>query len=63
METIRDKMIHHGASFDFSDSICYLRVNASFPYQQEMQETLAKLRNFVLLEQTKRSTKLGDIRK
>lgn len=60
METVRDKMIHHGASVDFSDSICYLRINASFPYQQEMQAALAKLRTFVQIEQIKHSTKLRD---
>lgn len=59
METIRDKMIHHGASVDFSGSVCYLRVNASFPYQQEMRVTLEKLRTFIHIEQTKRSAKLG----
>jgi len=36
IDTLRDKLIHHGASVKFIDGICSLRLNASFRYKTEL---------------------------
>jgi len=36
METLRDKLIRHGASIEFIDRICSLRLNASYRYKTEV---------------------------
>ena len=36
METLRNKLIHHGASVEFIDKICSLRLNASYRYKTEV---------------------------
>lgn len=50
METLRDKLIHHGASVQFVSRICSLRLNASFHYQSELDEVLANLRYEVYIQ-------------
>lgn len=37
METLRDKLIRHGASIEFIDRICSLRLNASYRYKTEVE--------------------------
>jgi hypothetical protein len=37
METLRDKLVRHGASIEFIDRICSLRLNASFRYKTEVE--------------------------
>jgi len=37
METLRDKLIRHGASIEFIDHICSLRLNASYRYKTEVE--------------------------
>ena len=37
METLRDKLIRHGASIEFIDQICSLRLNASYRYKTEIE--------------------------
>lgn len=36
MQTVRSKLIHHGASVKFVGKICTLRLNASFRYKTEV---------------------------
>jgi len=51
METLRDKLIHHGASIHFVDAICSVRLNASFRYQSEVSGILEHLRREVKIQQ------------
>jgi hypothetical protein len=36
METLRSKLIHHGASLSFKNRICTLRLNYSYRYKTEV---------------------------
>jgi len=36
METLRSKLIHHGASLSFKNRICTLRLNSSYRYKTEV---------------------------
>ena len=36
MGTLRDKLIHHGASVRFIAGVCNLRLNATFRYKTEV---------------------------
>ena len=45
IDTLRDKLIHHGASVEFIDGICSLRLNASFRHKTELTEILENLRH------------------
>lgn len=45
IDTLRDKLIHHGASVKFIDGICSLRLNASFRYKTELVGILNNLRH------------------
>lgn len=51
METLRDKLIHHGASVQFVNRICSLRLNAEFPYQSEIAAIVDNLRQEVIIQQ------------
>lgn len=53
METIRNRLIHHGASVTMVNGILTLRLNASFAYQKEVVEILTKLRQQVNIEHFK----------
>ena len=44
METIRDRLIHHGASIEVVNGIVRMRLNKSFPYQREVIDILNELR-------------------
>ena len=37
METLRSKLIQHGASLSFKKRICTLRLNASYRYKTEVE--------------------------
>lgn len=37
MQTVRSKLIHHGASVTFVGKICTLRLNASYHYKTEVE--------------------------
>ena len=50
IETLRDKLIHHGASIEFIDGICNLRLNASYRYKIELAEILDNLRHEVYIQ-------------
>jgi hypothetical protein len=52
METLRHKLIYHGASVRFIDGICSLRLNASFRYKTEVAAILEKLKQEVIIQQT-----------
>ncbi len=47
MGTLRDKLIHHGASIRFIGTICSLRLNASYRYKIEVEAILENLRQEV----------------
>ncbi len=51
METIRNKLIRHGASIELVDGICKIRLNKSFPYQSEVLEIIERLRQQVKIQQ------------
>ena len=36
METLRSRLIHHGASISFKKRICTLRLNTSYRYKTEV---------------------------
>lgn len=50
METVRNRLIHHGASVKMVDGVITIRLNASFPYQREVIEILQTLRQQVKIE-------------
>ena len=47
MSTLRDKLIHHGASMQFIDHLCTLRLNASFRYKTFVEALVRNLRQEV----------------
>ena len=44
METLRSKLIHHGASVSFRRRICTLGLNASYRYKTEVEAIYANLK-------------------
>lgn len=44
METIRELMIEHGASIEYIEKICTIRINNNYPYQQLIERILEDLR-------------------
>lgn len=50
METVRNRLIHHGASVEMTYRIITIRLNESFPYQEEVQQILKTLRQQVKIE-------------
>lgn len=63
METLRDKLIHHGASVQLVARICSLRLNASYRYLSEVESILAKIRLEVKLRQIRKHQALDKFRK
>ena len=55
METIRNRLIHHGASVKVVDGVIRIRMNKSFPYQSEILEILKELRQQVQFQKVKKS--------
>ena len=51
MFTVRNRMIHHGASIEVIDGVIKIQLNRSFPYQGEVREILETLRQQVKLQQ------------
>ena len=51
METLRHKLIYHGASLRFVGKRCSLRLNASFRYKTEVATILEKLKQEVKIQQ------------
>ena len=51
METLRHKLIYHGASLRFIGKICSLRLNASFRYKTEVAAILESLKQEVVIQQ------------
>ena len=50
METIRNRLIHHGASVNISDGVVRIRLNESFPYQHQALSILNQLRQLVRIQ-------------
>jgi len=44
METTRAKLINHGGSIEFTDHICRIRINQTYPYKQEVYHILERMR-------------------
>ncbi len=51
MSTVRNRIIHHGASIEIIDEVIKIRLNRSFPYQSEVRQALEALRQQVKVEQ------------
>ena len=51
MQTLRDKLIHHGASVQFIGKICSLRLNASYRYKTAVAAIIDNLKQEVRLQQ------------
>ena len=51
METLRHKLIYHGASVRFIGKNCSLRLNASFRYKTDISAILEELRQEVVIQQ------------
>ena len=51
MSTVRNRIIHHGASIEIVDGIINIRLNRSFPYQSEVRQALETLRQQVKIQQ------------
>ncbi len=51
MSTVRNRIIHHGASIETTDGVIKIRLNRSFLYQSEVRETLETLRQQVKTQQ------------
>jgi hypothetical protein len=52
MSTVRNRIIHHGASIEIIDGIIKIRLNRSFPYKSEVIQALETLRQQVKIQQT-----------
>ena len=50
METIRNRLIRHGASVNISDGVIGIRLNESFPYQHQALSILNQLRQLVRIQ-------------
>jgi len=51
METIRNKLVRHGASIELIDGICKIRLNDSFPYPNKVLQIIERLRQQVRIQQ------------
>ncbi len=47
METIQELMIEHGASIQFVDKICTIRVNNNYPFKAIVKQVLRDLRSII----------------
>lgn len=54
METIRNRLIHHGASIEVINGVARVRLNKTFPYQREVLDILNELRRQVQIEEAKK---------
>ncbi len=48
METIRELMIEHGASIQYVDRICTIRINDNYPHKAIIERLLRDLRASIL---------------
>lgn len=48
METIRELMIEHGASIQYIERICTIRINDNYPYKAIIMRLLRDLRASIL---------------
>ena len=53
MQTLRDKIIHHGASIRFVGNICTLRLNASYRDKTAVETILSQLKQEVQIQQVR----------
>ena len=48
METIRELMLEHGASIEYVEGICTIRINDNYPYKSIIERILNDLRTLIL---------------
>ena len=48
METIRELMVEHGASIQYVEGICAIRINDNYPYKGIIERVLRDLRASIL---------------
>ncbi len=48
METIRELMVEHGASIQYVEGICTIRINDNYPYKAIIERVLRDLRASIL---------------
>lgn len=63
METIRHKLIHHGASIQLIRKICTLRLNASYPYKTEVEGIYENLKREVEVQRVAEHKALYEFKK
>lgn len=47
METVRELMIEHGASIDYVEKVCTIRINAEYPHKSLIEAVLSQLRSLI----------------
>ncbi len=63
MQTVRGKLIQHGASVKFIGNICTLRLNASYRYRTEVEGIYHNLRQEVEILKVSEHQALYEYRK
>ena len=48
METIRELIIEHGASIEYVEEICTIRINENYPYKPIIEGILGNLRSLII---------------
>ena len=48
METIRELMIEHGASIQYDEKICTIRINGNYPHKAVIDKVLSDLRTSII---------------
>jgi len=51
METIRELMIEHGASIEFVEGTCTIRINENYPYKPIIERILDDMRTLILSQE------------
>ena len=51
METIRELMIEHGASIQYVDKKCTIRINRDYPFKVEIAKILRELRMSIFTQE------------
>ena len=63
METLRSKLIHHGASLSFKNRICTLCLNSSYRYKTEVDGIYENLTQEIEVQKVAEHQALYEYRK